>query len=118
MDIMLPPHTHRLSLFFFMPEAFFQMSDDLCLFIFKSEAGLVRWQISFHFGSEPASHEDSSIRGGSPCFGTIELKLPTGDGSLAALCVAWELTVPCTVGQSSSLQRWLCPLLPLHRPPS
>ena len=47
-----------------MPETFFSK----CLvivFIFKSEAGQVRWQI----GSEPASHEDSSIRGGSPCSG-------------------------------------------------
>ena len=65
------------------------MSDDLCLFIFKSEAGLVRWQISFHFGSEPASHEDSSVRGGSPCFGAIELNPPTGDGSLAVDPCVW-----------------------------
>lgn len=40
------------------------MSDDRFLFIFKSEAGQVRWEV----GSEPASHEDSSIRGEAPAL--------------------------------------------------
>ena len=76
-----------------MPETFFpQMSDDHFLFIFKSESGLVMWQI----GSETASHEDSNIRGRSPCFGGIGLNPPTGDVPLAAslLLGNWLFHVP------------------------
>lgn len=74
-----------------MPETFFSKCL-MIVFIFKSEAGQVRWQI----GSEPASHEDSSIRGGSPCSGGIGLNPPAGGVPLAAslLLGNWLFHVP------------------------
>ena len=56
------PPPKFICIFYSCQRLFSQMSDDRFLFIFESEAGQVRWEV----GSEPAAHEDSSIRGEAP----------------------------------------------------
>lgn len=95
----------------------------LRLFIFKSEAGLIRWHIQFCFilfgQGACVTWRAPRNSSGSPSFGVTDPLI--GDGSLTALGVAQELTVPCTLASFfphfPSFQPWLCLLSPpLHRP--
>lgn len=109
----------HFSLTFFHARGFFFKY--LMIFVFSHFKVRLGWSGGwFHFIWTVSLYhvETPRNRSGSPCFRVIELNPLTGDGPLAALCAAWELTAPGTLAGPPQLSGGCvsCLLYTVHLP--